>query len=350
MSPARLLPHRRRFPLLWLLFACFVMAAFAAMLAAPAAGAAPADDASAHSRISPDLGQLDQWGEHGRKAKTMLILFQLSAMLIAAKVLGWAAERIKVPGVIGELLAGVIIGPYLLGHMLTVPLGAGHAAPLFPMPAPGEWPVNDVVWTISGIASIVLLFVTGLHTDLKQFLKYVGPATLVAVAGLLIPFGLGAAVVYIPMFKHLAVAHDTGASPLVPALFVGTILAATSIGITARVLGDIGKLDTAEGVTILGAAVLDDVLGIILLAIVGGIATAGTVSAAAVAGIALKAFGFWIGLTLVVLLLSKHIERLIGHLNYGGAMVGLGLALAMISSGVKAGRKTPSHWSPSKIG
>jgi Kef-type K+ transport system membrane component KefB len=139
--------------------------------------------------------------------------------------------------------------------------------------------------------------------------------------------------VYVPTFRQLAVAHDTGGSALVPALFVGAILAATSIGITARVLGDIGKLDTAEGVTILGAAVLDDVLGIIALAIVGGIASAGTISAGAVGMVAFKAFGFWIALTAVVLLLSKRIERFIGHINYGGAMVGLGLALAMVASG-----------------
>ena len=284
-------------------------------------------------RISPDLSEMDAWGDHGRKARIMLILFQLAAMLVAAKLLGWLAERIKVPGVIGELLAGVVIGPYLLGSLVSVPLGAGHSAPLFPAPVGGEWPVNDVVWTISAIASIVLLFVTGLHTDLKQFLRYVGPATLVAVAGLVVPFALGAAVVYVPMFKQLAVAHDTGSSPLVPALFVGAILAATSIGITARVLGDIGKLDTPEGVTILGAAVIDDVLGIISLAIVGGIAAVGEVSARDVGLVAGKAFGFWIGLTLMVLLLSRHIERLIGHINYAGAMVGLSLALAMICSG-----------------
>ena len=315
----------RRLPAL---FAFLLVCLAAAWPALAADGAAAAD---AHARISPDLREMDQWGEHGRKAKIMLILFQVAAMLTAAKILGWLAEKVKVPGVIGELMAGVIIGPYLLGSLLTVPLGAGHAAPLFPAPAAGEWPVNDVVWTFAQIASIVLLFVTGLHTDLKQFLKYVGPATLVAVAGLVIPFALGAAVVYVPMFSKLA--DPDGGDVLVSALFVGAILAATSIGITARVLGDIGKLDTAEGVTILGAAVLDDVLGIIALAIVGGIASAGTISAGAVGLVAGKAFGFWIGLTVVVLLLARPIERLIGHINYSGAMVGLGLALAMVCSG-----------------
>jgi Kef-type K+ transport system membrane component KefB len=241
-----------------------------------------------------------------------------------------------VPGVIGELLAGVLIGPYILGHLIHVPL-AGHWSPLFPAPVNGEWPVNDVIWSLAQFASIVLLFITGLHTDLQQFLKYVGPATLVAVVGLIAPFALGfAAVYYIPAFNAMAASGPTE-SAMVPALFVGAILAATSIGITARVLGDVNKLDTPEGVTILGAAVLDDVLGIIALAIVGGIASAGAVSGGAVAVIAGKAFGFWIGLTGIVLLLSKPIERCLTGIKYSGAIVGLGLALAFISSAAAEG-------------
>jgi Kef-type K+ transport system membrane component KefB len=209
---------------------------------------------------------------------------------------------------------------------------ADHWVPLFPAPRePGQWPVNDVVWSLAQLASIVLLFVTGLHTDLKQFLKYVGPATLIAVVGLVAPFALGAAVVFLPPFGELA-RGGPGESALVPALFVGAILAATSIGITARVLGDIGKLDTPEGVTILGAAVLDDVLGIIALAVVGGIASAGSVSLGSVGLVAAKAFGFWIGLTAVVLACAKPLERALTRIKYGGAMVGLGLALAFVCS------------------
>jgi Kef-type K+ transport system membrane component KefB len=286
--------------------------------------------------VSPDLSELSQLGEQARTFRIMLIIFQVAAMLASAKLLGWAAERVKVPGVIGELLAGAIIGPYLLGSLIAVPVH-GHWVPLFPRPvSPEQWPVNDVIWAVAQFASIVLLFVTGLHTDLKQFLRYVGPATLVAVVGLVVPFALGAGVVYIPVFSELAKGHP-GESVLVPALFVGAILAATSIGITARVLSDIRKLDTPEGVTILGAAVLDDVLGIIALAIVGGIATAGSISVGAVGKIAFSAFGFWIGLTAVTLLLAKAIERAIGKIEYAGATVGLGLALAFACSGAAEG-------------
>jgi Kef-type K+ transport system membrane component KefB len=287
--------------------------------------------AAGDTPVSPDLHEIDGWGEHARTAKIMLVLFQVAAILVAAKLMGWLAERVKVPGVIGELFAGILIGPYLLGSRVLLPL-AGHWVPLFPAPAaPGQWPVNDVVWSLAQLASIVLLFVTGLHTDLKQFLKYVGPATLIAVVGLVAPFALGAAVVFLPPFGELA-RGGPGESALVPALFVGAILAATSIGITARVLGDIGKLDTPEGVTILGAAVLDDVLGIIALAVVGGIASAGSVSLGSVGLVAAKAFGFWIGLTAVVLACAKPLERALTRIKYGGAMVGLGLALAFVCS------------------
>jgi Kef-type K+ transport system membrane component KefB len=192
--------------------------------------------------------------------------------------------------------------------------------------------VSETVWAVAQFASIILLFVTGLHTDLEQFLKYIRPATLVAVAGLVVPFAFGALAVYIPPFAKLAQGGPTGGT-LIPALFVGVMLAATSIGITARVLGDIGRLDTPEGVTILGAAVLDDVLGIVALAIVGGIASAGTISGGAVALIAGKAFGFWIGLTLLTLVLARPIEWALTRIKYSGAMVGLALALAFVSSG-----------------
>ncbi len=179
----------------------------------------------------------------------------------------------------------------------------------------------------------MLLFITGLHTDLKQFLRYMLPASLVAVVGAIAPLLLGVGIVYIPFFQKLSVDHPM-ASPLVPALFVGVILMATSIGITARVLGDIEKLDTAEGVTILGAAVLDDVLGIIALAVVGAIAATGTVSVGEAGWVTAKALGIWILLTGATLLLARPIEKVITRIPYGGTMVALALAIAFVSSGL----------------
>ena len=283
--------------------------------------------------VSPDLHEILQIPLEGRKLQIMLILFQIGAILVSAKLLGALVEKIKVPGVVGELLAGVILGPFLLGKYIHVPLH-GYWVPLFPAPQSVEqWPVNDLLWTFAQLASIVLLFLTGLHTDLKQFLRYVLPAALIATAGAIVPFALGVGVVYVPMFGELA-RTSAEASPLVPALFVGVILMATSIGLTARVLSDIEKLDTPEGVTILGAAVLDDVLGIIALAIVGGIAATGTISSSHVSWVTFKALGVWIGLTAGVLALAKPIEKFIMRIPYGGTMVAMALALAFVCSGV----------------
>jgi Kef-type K+ transport system membrane component KefB len=266
----------------------------------------------------------------------MLVIFQVAMLLGAAKLLGWLAERVHVPGVVGELVAGTVVGPFLLGSLIRLPVH-GHWIPLFPAPAArGQWPLNEIVWALAQFASVVLLFVAGLHTDLKQFLRYVGPATLIATVGLVAPFALGVVVVYVPGFRELA-RVGSEQSVLVPALFVGAILAATSIGITARVLADIERLDTPEGVTILGAAVLDDVLGIVALAVVGGIAASGTVSASSVGVVAAKAFGFWIGLTLAVLALARPIERLLCRIRYSGAMLGLALALAFACSAAAEG-------------
>src|SRR5688572_9256054 len=206
----------------------WVVATLLGFVLFPVVASAAAESAD-HVRISPSLREIDNWGEHARVAKAMLVLIQIAAILAAAKLLGWLCERINVPGVIGELLAGVLIGPYVLGHIIQIPL-AGHWSPLFPAPVGGEWPINDIVWSLAQFASIILLFITGLHTDLQQFLKYVGPATFIAVVGLLAPFALGfAAVYYVPAFKALAAAGPTETA-MIPALFVGAILAATSIG------------------------------------------------------------------------------------------------------------------------
>jgi Kef-type K+ transport system membrane component KefB len=298
------------------------------------AGALAAD--APLGRISPDLSELLDLGEHGRTYRTMMFIFQVATILAAAKLAGWLFEQFKVPGVIGELLAGALIGPFLLGSVIHVPIH-GQWLPLFPRPeSPQQWPINDVIWSLAQFASIILLFVTGLHTDLKQFLRYAGPAALIATAGLVVPMALGVGTVYIPFFTELA-RGSPGEPVLVAALFVGAILAATSIGITARVLSDINRLDTPEGVSIIAAAVLDDVLGIIALSIVGGIASAGSVSLGSISVIALKAIGFWIALTVLVLLLSRHIERFLLLVKYPGAIAGLGLAIAFACSGAAEG-------------
>ena len=121
---------------------------------------------------------------------------------------------------------------------------------------------------------------------------------------------------------------------MVPALFVGAIMTATSVGITARVLADIRKLDSPEGVTVLAGAVVDDVLGIIILAIVVGIAEEGTVTAGSIGVIFLKAVGFWLGLMIIGSLVSNYISKVVLWFKSAGATLVLALALAFIASAV----------------
>ena len=253
------------------------------------------------------------------------LILLLSIILVAAKVGGEISERyLKIPPVLGELGAGILISPFLLGGIHW--FGGGAVFEL-PHDAAAGMPVEPQLFFIAQLAAIVLLFEAGLETDRDQFMKYVRPATAVAAGGVILPFvmGFGATVM-------LGFASMDSISAMVPALFVGAIMTATSVGITARVLADIRKLDSPEGVTVLAGAVVDDVLGIIILAIVVGIADEGEVTAGSIGLIFLKAVGFWLGLLVIGSLVSKHISRaVLWFKSAGGALV---LALAFIASAV----------------
>ena len=266
--------------------------------------------------------------EDSAEAITRLV-FQLAVILAAAKLAGEAFERyLKMPSVLGELAAGIAIGPFALGgvevpgvgplfeHLRAAQEGAGSIA----------IPVSEGLWSIAQVGSIVLLFMAGLETDLRQFLRYARPASIVAVGGVILPFVLG---VVLTVAAGYADSYTD-----VRALFVGAVMTATSIGITVRVLGDLRSLATPEGVTILGAAVLDDVVGILALTIVVGLHATGEISAGNIGFVALKAFGFWIALTGIGILLSGRISALLGHFKVSGASVALGLALAFLAAGM----------------
>ncbi len=166
----------------------------------------------------------------------MELLFQITLFLLAAKIGGELAERAKLPSVLGELLAGMALGPSLLKVVSPDP----------------------VMGDISQIGIILLMFLAGLETDLGE-MKKTGIASLLAAGGgVAVPFPLA-----------VVVGYSYGWSTT-DSLFLGTILTATSVGITVRTLMDIGKLNTNLGMIILGAAVIDDVIGIIVFTVVRG--------------------------------------------------------------------------------
>ncbi len=254
------------------------------------------------------------------------LIIQLSLILFVAKVGAEICERyLRLPGVLGELIVGMIIGPFALGGLIRIPLLAG---PLFPLPKFGSpIPVSSELFAFAQIAAVVLLFMAGLETDIRRFLRYGAPAIIIALGGMIVPFFLGA---YITILFGFA---PSISDPL--ALFMGAIMSATSVGITARVLSGIGKLDSPEGVTILVGAVIDDVLAILMLAIVVSlVGEKGGVAFSKIALIALRAIGIWLGLTAVGILLSRQIEKALNWFKTEGSILALSLSLCFFAAAI----------------
>ena len=258
------------------------------------------------------------------------LVFQLALILFAAKVGGEIFQRyLRLPVVLGEVAVGIVIGPFALGgidlpvvgHMFSNVIHGSDLTDQFSLP------LSDELWAIAQIGAIILLFMAGVETDLKLFLKYARQATVVAIGGVVAPFALG-------VIAMITLGFADGPGD-VQALFVGAVLTATSIGISVRVLGDIGKLGTPEGVTILGAAVVDDVLGILALTVVLSLGSSEGLVAKDIGIVTAKTLGFWLTFTLVAILLSRHISSfLVNKFKVSGAALGLALALAFASAGL----------------
>jgi Kef-type K+ transport system membrane component KefB len=185
-------------------------------------------------------------------------LFQLFFIFVWAKLFGEVFERIHLPAVLGEILAGILVGPY--GARLVTP--------------------DEAIYSIAQIGAIFLLFTIGLDTHPKELLS-VGPTALwVALAGIALPFLFG--------FTYMSLRHDSPHE----AVFVAAAMVATSVGITARVLGDMNVLQTLPARIIIGAAVFDDILGMILLGVVVGLVSATGTEWVQLSVTALEAIGF----------------------------------------------------------
>ncbi|HEU0022915.1 MAG TPA: cation:proton antiporter [Dehalococcoidia bacterium] len=267
-------------------------------------------------------------GESGVTQIIIDLLIQLAVILIAAKISGELASRyLKLPPVLAELGVGVLIGPFALGS-IPIP-GFG---PIFPIllidGVRASIPVSTELFALAQIGSVFLLFSIGLETNLRQFLRYAGPATAVALGGVILPFALGAGATVLFGFD------DGGGFGSPQALFMGAIMTATSVGITARVLADLNQLDSPEGLTVLAAAVVDDVMGILVLTVVVGISTAGSFSLGSVGWVAFKAIAFWLGLTAVGVLVAPYLEKLVNRFRAPGAGLVLMVALAFLAAGM----------------
>ncbi len=176
-----------------------------------------------------------------------VFFLQLALVLLAARLFGEIAAFMRIPPVIGELAAGIILGPSLLGWVEP----------------------TEVIRLLAEIGVILLLFEVGLDTDVTRLLHAGFQSAVVALGGFILPFVLG-----------FGISYWTFGQPVLISMMIGGTLTATSIGITVRVLSDLGRRHTTEGQVILGAAVLDDVMGVILLALLYDFSTHGEVSLA----------------------------------------------------------------------
>jgi len=257
----------------------------------------------------------------------MVLMLQLGFILIATKFIGYVfAKYLKQPKVLGELVAGMIIGPYLLGG-----LALGSFGPLFPLPLNSTVPVSPALYGISTLGSIFLLFDSGLETDLPTFIKFSGKATVIGLSGVIVSFFLGAGITVL-LRPEVSSLMDPSA------LFLGTVCTATSIGITARILGESKKIATPEGVTIMAAAVLDDVISIVLLSVVVGISSVqlegGAIDWGMIGNVAFKAIAFWAICMVLGIVLAPHFTKNMKRLGQLPLITEVAFGIALVLAGL----------------
>ena len=238
------------------------------------------------------------------------LVLALAVILIAAKLGGELATRLGQPAVLGELAFGV-----LLGNVHFIGLGAFD-----------HYKTDPMVDMISRLGVIILLFAVGLESTVAQMMAVGLSSLLVATIGVAAPFALGWGV-------GAWLLPD--ASPYVHA-FLGATLTATSVGITARVLQDLGKSKSPEARIILGAAVIDDVMGLVILAVVAGAIAAAasgqSLSYGSLSLILVKAVVFLVGALAIGVRLSPHAFRLASRLKARGVLLALALSWCFLLS------------------
>lgn len=243
-----------------------------------------------------------------------MVLVGLAVILIVAKLGGEFFERVGQPAVLGELAGGIMIGNLTL-------LGLTAVEPL---------KTNEVIGAFAEVGVIILLFEVGLESNLDEMLKVGWSSLLVASMGIVASFflGWGVSSYFVPGAPRLA--H----------IFIGATLCATSVGITARVLRDMGKLTTREARIILSAAVIDDVLGLLILAVmVGAIRAAGagtTLSILSVIIIAVKAILFLVGAIILGHYVTPHLFRGVGRFEGRGVLLAVSIAFCFLLAWVAA--------------
>ena len=202
------------------------------------------------------------------------LLIALAVLFVLARLGSMLFSRLGLPGLIGEIIIGIIVANTVIADWIHLDYGSGDSD------------IYTVIYAFSELGVIFLLFSVGLETKVKDLLGAGKPALLAAILGVVLPFIAGMAIVMMTYGEMSA------------AMFMGAAMVATSVGITARIIKDMKLMDTREARIIIGAAVIDDVLGMMVLAMVKGMAEEG-VSAADIAILAIQATAFVVGIILI---------------------------------------------------
>ncbi|MCG5061482.1 MAG: cation:proton antiporter [Limnoraphis sp. WC205] len=250
------------------------------------------------------------------------VLLSLVIVYIASKLGGELSKRLDLPPVLGELIGGVIVGTSAL-HLLVFPESGATASDsllmtflqsisdLSPESVTSIFASqSEVVSVLAELGVIILLFEIGLESELRELQKVGYQAAVVAVVGVAVPFAAGT----IGLMYFFGV-------PSIPAIFAGAALTATSIGITSKVLSEIGHLKSKEGQIIVGAAVIDDVLGIIVLAVVASLAKTGEIDILNVVYLIISATAFLLGSILLGKFFNTSFVAIADRLQTRGKLV-----------------------------
>lgn len=250
------------------------------------------------------------------------VLLNLVVIYLASKVGGEISKRLDFPPVLGELIAGVVVGVSAL-HLLVFTESGATASDSMIMSAlqaiDGLSPAaldsifqsqSEVVSVLAELGVILLLFEIGLESDLRQLAEVGYQAIIVACVGVAVPFAAGTA----GLMLWFGV-------PAIPAIFAGAALTATSIGITSKVLSELGQLKSKEGQIIVGAAIIDDILGIIVLAVVASLAKTGEVDVANVIYLIVSATAFLVGSIFLGKFFNKSFVAIAEKLQTRGQLV-----------------------------
>lgn len=234
------------------------------------------------------------------------VLFSIAIILIAAKLGGAIANYFKQPDVLGELIAGIVIGNLtLLNYNGFAYIAHDHTIEIF-----------------AALGVIILLFEVGLESNMTEMLAVGVQSFIVAIVGVIVPFVIG-------YYASGLIINDL---PEISKIFMGAILTATSVGITARVFQDLNFTKSKEARIVLGAAVIDDILGLIILAIVAGIAQTGEIDPQAIAIISTKAVGFVVIALFLGKLFAKQTVKTFALLKLPGMMLSTLLILCFLGA------------------